>query len=221
MDEKQLIPKEIATAIAIAQNPNILVNRGDGVQIQENYGAININADEQTLTKLLSAMFNSIPADRPITHTIEWASLSRTHYCLFVLENEEYKDGVFSITKDRALQKYTPKEVREKYRTLCADSIAELKQMPCIFAKRNMYYRRTEDYHPFLVGRICDIIPQRDEIKIYFSGFQAFSQQLLNQNIKALHMASASMRNELDEEHWAIKQCNLIDAFAAMNIEIK
>lgn len=221
MDEKQLIPREITTAIATAQNPNVLVNQGDGVQIQENYGAISINVDEQTLTRLLPAMFNSIPSDKPVTHTVEWASLSRTRYCLFVLENEDYKDGVFSIAKDRALQKYTPKEVREKYRTLCPDSIAELKQMPCIFAKRNMYYSRTEDYHPFLAGRICDIIPQSEEIKIYFNGFQAFSQQLLNQNIKTLHMASASMRNELDEEHWAIKQCNLIDAFTAMNIEIK
>lgn len=154
MDEKELIPKEIAGAIAIAQNPNILVNQGDGVQIQENHGPVNINADAQELAKYLSAMFNAIPADKSVTHTVEWASLSRTHYCLFVLENEEYKDGVFSIAKDRALQKYTPKEVREKYRTLCTDSIAELKQMPCIFAKRNMYYRRTEDYHPFLVGRM-------------------------------------------------------------------
>ncbi len=221
MDKKQLIPREIASAIAKSTNPSVLVNQGDGVQIKENYGDININADGQNLTELLSAMFGYAPLNKPVTHTVEWASLSRTHYCLFVLENEEYKDGVFSIAKDRALQKYTLREVRDKYRTLCPDSIANLKQMPCIFAKRNMYYRRTENYHPFLAGRILDIVPQGEEIKIYFSGFQPFSQQTLNQNVKLLHMASASLRNELDEEHWAIKQCNLIDAFALMSLEIK
>lgn len=221
MDEKQLIPREIASAIAKSTNPSVLVNQGDGIQIKENYGDININADGQKLIEFLSTMFGVSPADKPVTHTVEWASLSRTHYCLFVLENEEYKDGVFSIAKDRALQKYTPREVWSKYRTLCPDSIAGLKQMPCIFAKRNMYYKRTENFHPFLAGRICDIVPQGEEIKIYFSGFQPFSQQTLNQNTKLLHMASASMRNELDEEHWAIKQCNLIDAFVSMNLEIK
>lgn len=143
MDEKQLIPREIASAIAKSTNPSVLLNQGDGVQIKENYGDININADGQNLTELLSAMFGYAPPNKPVTHTVEWASLSRTHYCLFVLENEEYKDGVFSIAKDRALQKYTLREVRDKYRTLCPDSIANLKQMPCIFAKRNMYYRRT------------------------------------------------------------------------------
>lgn len=221
MDEKQLISQEIASAIAKFPNPSVLVNQGDGVQIKENYGDININIDEQALAKVLSSMFGVSPTDKPITHTVEWASLSRDYYCLFVLENEEYKGGVFSIAKDRALQKYTPREVREKYRTLLQDSIAELKQMPCIFAKCNMYYKRTEAYHPFLAGRICNIIPQGEEIKIYFSGFQPFPQQTLNQNIKLLHMASASMRNELDEEHWAIKQCNLIDAFVSMGLEIK
>lgn len=221
MDEKQLIPQKIATAISKSPNTSVLVNQGDGIQIQENHGAININVNEQILAKFLPTMFGSVPTDKPVTHVIEWTSLSRTHYCLFVLENEEYKDGVFSIAKDRSLQKYTPKNVRDKYRMLRPEDILELKQMPCIFAKRNMYYRKTEVYHPFLIGRIIDIIPQGEVIKIYFNGFQAFSQQLLNHNSKALHIASASMRNELDEEHWAIKQCNLIKTFAQMNIEIK
>ena len=104
---------------------------------------------------------------------------------------------------------------------LSLDNIAELKLMPCIFAKRNIRYKETEPGHPALVGRICDIVPQGEVIKIRFNGFQAFPQQILNQNISLLHMASAPLRNELDLEHWAIKRCNLIDAFAAMNIEIK
>lgn len=220
MDKNQLIPSEITAAIAQAANPNILVNQGDGIQIQQNHGPININVSNPELIGLLSIL-GVKPADNPVTHAMEWASLSRTHYSLFVLENEEYKDGVFSIAKDRALQKYTPKEIRNKYRMLNLEDIDELKKMPCIFAKRNMHYKETESHHPALVGRICDAVPQGEVIKIYFDGFQAFHQQILNQNTALLHMASASLRNELDEEHWAIKQCNLIDAFVAMNIEIK
>lgn len=221
MDKDQLIPSEIISAIAQTPNPNILVNQGDGIQIQQNSGPINVNVDGSELTELLSRMFGSRPTGNFVTHAVEWASLSRTHYCLFVLENEEYNDGVFSIAKDRALQKYTPKEVRDKYRMLNLVDIDELRHMPCIFAKRNMHYKGTEPHHPALVGRISDAVPQGEVVKIYFSGFQAFPQQILNQNTALLHMASASLRNELDEEHWAIKQCDLIDAFATMNIEIK
>lgn len=220
MDKNQMIPSEITSAIAQAANPNILVNQGDGIQILQNHGPININVSGPELIGLLS-MLGAKPADNPVTHTMEWASLSRTHYCLFVLENEEYKDGVFSIAKDRALQKYTPKDVRDKYRMLNPANMDELRNTPCIFTKRNMYYKRTEPHHPALVGRISNAVPQGEVIKIYFSGFQAFSQQILNQNTALLHMASAPLRNELDVEHWAIKECNLIDAFVAMNIEIK
>lgn len=220
MDKNQMIPSEITSAIAQAANPNILVNQGDGIQILQNHGPININVSGSELIGLLS-MLGAKPADNPVTHIMEWASLSRTHYCLFVLENEEYKDGVFSIAKDRALQKYTPKDVRDKYRMLNPANMDELRKMPCIFTKRNMYYKRTEPHHPALVGRISNAVPQGEVIKIYFSGFQAFSQQILNQNTTLLHMASAPLRNELDVEHWAIKECNLIDAFVAMNIEIK
>ena len=223
MEEKELIPQEVASAISptATASPNILINQGEGLQIMENRGAININADEQMLTKLLQSMFGATPTSVTVTHTLEWASLCRTHYCLFVLENEEYKDGVFCIAKDRALLKYTPQNVRRRYKNICPETIAELRQMPCIFAKRNMYYKRTEEHHPFLAGRICDVVPQGESIKIYFCGFQAIPQQILNQNIKSLHMVSSALRNELDEEHWSIKECDLPGVFASLDIEIK
>lgn len=129
MDKNQLVPSEITSAIAETANPNILVNQGDGIQIQQNNGPINVNVSGNELTKLLASMFGCIPTNSTITHAIEWASLSRTHYCLFVLENEEYNDGVFSIAKDRALQKCTPKEIRDRYRMLSLDNIEELKQI--------------------------------------------------------------------------------------------
>ena len=149
MEEKELLPREVASAISSAASPNILINQGEGLQIQKNYGAININLNgqsEEPLAKLLSSMFGVVPAGVTVTHALEWASLCKTHYCLFVLENEDYKDGVFSIAKDRALQKYTSQNVRRRYKNICPETIAELRQMPCIFAKRNMYYKKTKEY---------------------------------------------------------------------------
>ena len=43
MDNNQLIPSELTSALAKTANPNILVNQGDGIQIQQNSGPININ----------------------------------------------------------------------------------------------------------------------------------------------------------------------------------
>lgn len=220
MEEKQLIPKELASAIAKSVQPNILMNQGDGIQIQENHGPITVNVTSPELAGSLLPMFNAQPTRSSQTHKIEWASLDREYYCLFVLENEDYSNGAFSVSKDRSLQRYTPKDIRDKYRIFTLENIESLKRMPCIFAKRNLFYNRTEDNHPALIGRIENIVTQREIIKIYFRWFQAFPQQILNLNIKSLHMASAPLRNELDEEHWSIKPCNLIDAFAAMGIDI-
>ena len=220
MEEKQLIPKELASAIAKSVQPNILMNQGDGIQIQENHGPITVNVTSPELAGSLLPMFNAQPTRSSQTHKIEWASLDREYYCLFVLENEDYSNGAFSVSKDRSLQKYTPKDIRDKYRILSLENIESLKQMTCIFAKRNMFFNSTEDHHPALIVIIENFAEQGETINIFFRGFQAFPQQILNHNIKFLHMASASTRNELDEEHWSIKPCNLIDAFAALGIDI-
>ena len=55
MEEKGLIPQEVTSAISPTASPNILINQGEGLQIMENHGAININANDQTLTKLLAS----------------------------------------------------------------------------------------------------------------------------------------------------------------------
>ena len=220
---------EIAPAVtqpAAVSFPNAtqcMINTGSGVQIGTNAGTMNLNINCLTpeLVQGIMSMFAAQPVPQKMSHKLEWASLSTTSYCLFVLENEEYNCGAFSIAKSRALRDYTPSGYRERYITLSPDTIAELTSMPCIFAKRNMHYGSTEASHPALLGRITDIRAQRETIKICFSGFQGIPQQLLNQNIGLLGMAFSSLRNELDEEHWSIKDCNLIDAIARLNIDIE
>jgi hypothetical protein len=206
--------------------PNVaqaFINQGSGIQVGSNTGTLNFNFNGITPETIasLAAMFSMQPAQKKVSHAIEWASLSTSNYCLFVLENEEYSNGAFSIAKNRALQNYTPPGYKERYNVLTPDAVEELINMPCIFAKRNMYYGYTEDSHPALIGRIRDIRVQRETIKICFSGFQGISQQLLNRNIGILNMASSPLRNELDVEHWSIKNCNLLNIMARLGVTVE
>ena len=223
-DENEIISVAIQpTAVSFPTATQGMVNTGSGVQVGTNAGTINLNINCATpeLVQGLMSMFAAQPVPQKVSHKLEWASLSQKSYCLFVLENEDYNCGAFSIAKSCALRKYTGSEHKERYIDLTPAVVTELASMPCIFAKRNMHFGYTEASHPALLGRITDMRVQGETIKICFSGFQGIQQQLLNQNIGLLGMAHASLRNELDEEHWAIKNCNLIDVIARLHIDIE
>lgn len=200
-----------------------MVNTGSGVQVGTNTGIMNFNFNGfgPEMAANLMAMFSGQLVPQKVSHALEWASLSSSSYSLFVLENEEYNNGAFCIAKSRALRDYTPSRYRKRYITFTPAAVSELTSMPCIFAKRNMHFGYTEASHPALLGRITDIRAQGETIKICFSGFQGVPQQLLNQNVGLLGMVHASLRNELDEEHWSIKGCNLIDVMARLQVDIE
>lgn len=160
------------------------------------------------------------PAPRFVSHAMEWASLSKEAYNLFVLENEDYNNGSFCISKGCALR-YTEQADYEAYHLLKMNDIERIKRMPCIFAKRNSYYGRSDIYQPLVFGRIIDVINQGEMIKFVFQGFQASPQQKLNENAAELKIARASLRNEFDEEHWSIKRADLISTIEHLGIIIK
>lgn len=160
------------------------------------------------------------PAPRFVSHAMEWASLSKESYNLFVLENEDYNNGSFCISKSCALR-YTEPDDYEAYHLLKMDDIEQIKNMPCIFAKRNSYYGHCDSFQPLVFGRIVDVINQGETIKFVFRGFQANPQQQLNENVTELKIARASLRNEFDEEHWSIKRADLINAIERLGIIIK
>ena len=216
-----ITPKQ--NAVPVPNTPQGMINTGSGVQVGTNAGTMNLNINCLTpeLMQGLMSMFAAQPVPQKVSHAIEWASLSTERYCLFVLENEEYNCGAFSIAKGKALQDYTPPAYKEHYQALSPSTIAELTAMPCIFAKRNKYYNHTDANHPALLGRITSACIQPETIKLCFSGFQAFPQQLLNENIGLFHLYFSSLRNELDEEHWSIKDGNLPEVLAQLNISVE
>ena len=156
-----------------------------------------------------------------ISHALEWHSLNENRYNIFVLENEEYNCGAFSISKNRAISLYTHEDDVERFRYLDSDAVSLLLDMPCIFAKRNRYYNRTDSLHPAVLGKITAISNQGDTIKFEFRGFQAVPQQTLNEHVVELGIARAALRNEFDEEHWSIKRGNLQQILDALGIFIR
>ena len=176
------------------------------------------------MSKMMQAASDAQPQNTVPTapsHAIEWASLSSEMFCLFVLQNEDYSGCSFSMAISRSLEKYTKEEYKKRFKKLDPDAIAAIKQMPCIFAKKNKTFKSTVFDHPVVLGRITDLDKQDETIKFKFDAYQPFYQRVINENIDAFMLASAPLRNELDVEHWSIRKGNLKEIIRAFDIEVK
>lgn len=214
-----------------AASPTTFVGVPNSVQVQNNNGTINNNINNSIINPdILQKMYglleridqNTTPAAQPVkeSHLAEWGTLDKSRYCLFVLENENYATGSFSIPKKKAL-KYTDDFTKDNLFKLTPADIEMIKTMPCIFAIRNMDYKKTDESFPSMVGRITDICIQGDNIKFSFQSYQpAFQQRLLNENLQELKLKESYCRNQLDEEHWAVVECNLIEACFKLGIKV-
>ncbi len=151
-----------------------------------------------------------------VSHAAEWAQLDTQRYNLFVLQDESYNSGSFSITVDDAL-KHTKPELKKEFSSLGSD----LLRMPCIFASKNPDYKYAPNYLSAHVGKLTDIRPQRDHIKFCFEKYEKFKQQLMNADMKHFNLRENELRNQLDEVHWCIIEGNLLEIIDELGIEIK
>lgn len=197
-------------------------NAEGGIQAQTISNlTVNMPSATSEMMLMLQQLFNGMKPGQTITHAIEWASLSKTHFNIFVLEKEEFNCGMFTIPKTVSLNRYMYTEDIDSFLSLNSAAQDRLKQMPCIFAKRNMQFKHTDPNHPAVLGRITDITVQRDNIRISFAAFQAVPQQMLNEHTTELCLVCASLRNEFDEEHWSVKRGNLTQFLDNLGIVIR
>ena len=180
------------------------------------------------LLPMLQKMFgikpnNLEPDDAPmlISHKDEWNSLSSECFCLFVLDKANYNSGHFAMSASRSLEKYTKKEYYDKYHRLKDEHIEAIKQMPCIFAKKNVRFKDTDEDHPVIIGKLTDIIVSDDVIMFTFDAYEAFQQSVINKNIEAFHLCQSRLSNELDVEHWSIRPGDLKGIIEKFQIEVK
>ncbi len=215
---------DFQAAPAIAQGATQLINQGPGPQIGEMHGDVIYNTPfpPEFMAKMMEFFGERQAQGRPAqspSYAMEWASLSHERFCLFVLDNENYKDGWFAIAKDRCLCKYTPES--DYFRALNPSLISEILQMPCIFSKRNLRHRNTDDDHPVVYGKLLEIIPQGSVIRFRFERFKVYRQQTINQNMTLFGLMQRPLHNQLDEEHWCIRSGNLPAVLTKLGIVIE
>lgn len=199
-----------------------LINQGPDPQINQLNGDMIFNAIPQDLVEKMNVLFgliNTRGQQQNVSHAMEWASLSHERFCLFVLDNENYKDGWFAISKDRALSKYTP--YSDYFLPLNASLRAEIMQMPCIFAKRNLRHASTSDDHPVLYGKLTEINPQGSVIRFHYEHFKVERQQTINKHMEKFGLLQRPLHNQLDEEHWCIRSGNLQKTLDELNIIVE
>lgn len=185
---------------------------------------VNVDGTNTSLQTLLLSLHQSglfsLPVPAPANDPVEIGRLRRDYYNLFVIEDETYQDGSFSISRSDALTRYT--HDAEHFRPMTADIISEIESMPCLFTIRNDNFSRCSDNWVCVAGKLSKITVHGSVIKFKFGYYApAIPQNLLNQNAELFGLATSSLRNELDDEHWAIKKIDLLSVLKDRNYEIR
>ena len=195
---------------SIPENSTILVQTGEkSVQVAQ---AQNVN---HVVNLILPAM-----TPGPIGSGGTNVTLNMDYYNLFVIGDETYSDGHFTVSKDRALTECMSQEAKDQFSALGKDAVSQIKTFPSIFACENHGYGKTDDTHQAYFGLITDVRIQDNGIKIHFRPLSTIPQQRLNEIAYKLAIQSASSTNELNRTHWAIKKVNLIEELKAAGISV-
>ncbi len=187
------------------------INTGTGPQIANNSGPIFIlDPSNPSVIQALNSYFPGVISSLP--SATEWASLSDQQYNVFVLDNESFRDNSFCMPKRFCLtEDMTDISLIKHYKDLDSSQRDELYKMPCIFAGRNsVSFKTAGPSQPIVIGRIREIVLQTDNIKFLFDAYKTdIGQQLFNDHASDIGIADVFLRNELDVEHWSIKEGNL------------
>lgn len=147
-------------------------------------------------------------------------SLNLDSYNLFVIGEEDFQGGHFIVPKDRALTESMSDEAKEQFSALNANAITQIRTFPSLFASENHQYGRTDADHMAYFGLVTDLRIQDNGIKVYFYKLSAIPQQKLNEIAFELALGKATLFNELNRTHWAIKRVNLIEELRTAGISV-
>ena len=143
---------------------------------------------------------------------LELNGLNREFYSLFVLEEEDFTGGRFTVPIARALKDYIDPEIRKAFLPMGAAEIARLTGMPALFGTVNREWNRTDGDQPMMLGRVTGARVQRDGIRFEWKPYGTFPQQILNENEARFGLCCSEANNELSEAHWTVKRAPLLAA---------
>ena len=147
-------------------------------------------------------------------------ALNMDYYNLFVICDETFCDGHFTIPKDRALTESMSPETKVQFSALSDEAVSQIKTFPSLFASENHSYGKTDDDHQACFGLVTGVKIQDNGIKIHFRPLWPVPQQRLNEISSKIALQSASSFNELNRTHWAIKKVNLIEELKSAGISV-
>lgn len=147
-------------------------------------------------------------------------TLNMDYYNLFVIGNETFCDGHFTVPKERALTESMSPEAKAQFSSLNEEAVSQIKTFPSLFMSENHSYGKTDDTHQACFGFVTDVKIQDNGIKIHFRPLWPIPQQRLNEIASQIALQRASSFNELNRTHWAIKKVNLIEELKAAGISV-
>lgn len=205
------------------QVPTTVTASDNGIAVGNLQGNLVVEGCPETLAQAISLVMQQQSPMQQKSHSVEWIKLDRTHFHLFVLNNEDYSGSSFSISTESSL-KYTDSQLREYYSPLSDRHINELLKMPCLFTVKNESFQTAFQDCPSFLGRLTKIQPQPGRIIFNYEVFETTKyllQETINNNTQDFHLISANVRNQLDEEHWSIRHGDLIQITKDKGIEVK
>ena len=191
-------------------NATVFAQTGDrSVQVAQ---ANNVNNVVNLIIPMMSSGFGGFVNTN--------VALNMDYYNLFVIGDETFCDGHFTIPKDRALTESMSLETKVQFSALSEEAVSQIKTFPSLFASENHSYGKTDDAHQAYFGLVTNVKIQDNGIKIHFRPLWSVPQQRLNEIASKIALQSAPALNELNRTHWAIKKVNLIEELKAAGISV-
>ena len=145
---------------------------------------------------------------------LELFQLDREYYNLFVVANESFLTRSFMLPKAVSLSAWMDHEIRKEFLALGPADVARLTRMPAIFTVPNDRFKHSQSLA--IVGRLTELHVQGTCIRFDWKPYCLIPQKTLNENERAFDIWCAPAANELDDEHWSIKNLSLLDAMNAI-----
>jgi serine/threonine protein kinase len=173
----------------------------------------------------------TICSDRTLTGSTSYTNAGvrpyyhNQHYNLFVLDDDDYKQGSFRIDKSRALTKEVDvkPEIIRHFGDVCdnAETAAEVKTLPSLFMQKNARHKQAEKGAEACYGVVDEVCDDGGSIKVFWKRIQAFRQQTLNECAEELGILTSTALNELDSSRWSIKEVDLIPRLEKVGISVE
>lgn len=140
------------------------------------------------------------------------------HYNLFVVGEENFTRGRFSISSSRVLNKFIEPTVEHLFTPLDEERVEAIKKIPSLFACENERVGVAGANQLAYFGFVTDVRIKENLVQFYYQLISKVPQQTLMDNHAILKIDSGYPGIELNHTHWTIKHANLVGALRTAGV---